>query len=605
MGTSKLLSQIGPALRQAGLAPLAIIDRMLPADIDRTGSGEAVLRARLFTSFCLVVPVLDLPILVSNILDEGIGSPNTLTTLALLALFGFSLALFSLWRRETAAFYLLLTGGFAIYFADVVESGFLQSEGLIWAPLLPFVIAQYQGKRFALLVGAICLAFVWCGWLVLAPGTSGVDLLDVQASLRSPIEFSCAIAAASLLGFLFTHAREELSKEVDRYNAALNMAGDAIQTGYALLRTILETVPHGIVVKDLDGMIIHANRVFAETWHSAEEELAGMAGAALVGGRQEEQALLVQTDRQVIEGDTQLELTLIRPASDGVPRYVHLVKTPLKDSTGAVTGIVEVAIDVTARVAAEQKARILQRMEAIGQVIGGVCHVSNNINQIIVGNLHPLKKLDDERLSAAAHRIEKAVLRETHMNEQLMAYARRRLPGTREPVRVDDAVAGVFERWRAELPPAITARLATNNGAGSCAINAGDFSRALQHLLGNAQEAIPEHGVVEVQVARVVLQRADLPCKPHMRPGAYAEISVRDAGAGMAPAQVRKAFEPFFTTKDPAVHPGLGLSNVFGFAREACGDVMIESEPGRGTTVRMLIPESLHCSHLAQEGSAA
>jgi len=228
-----------------------------------------------------------------------------------------------------------------------------------------------------------------------------------------------------------------------------------------------------------------------------------------------------------------------------------------------------------------------QKLEAIGQLTGGVAHDFNNLLTVIIGALdvvdrHP----DDER---RRHRMLAAALaaarRGEKLTQHLLAFARRQ-PLRPEVRRIDRMIAESEGLLRRALGDAYGFNLRLGGGVRCALVDAGQFEAALLNLVVNARDATPAGGEVTIETRPITLDKAlgELPAGPYLR------IAVTDTGSGMDAETVARAVEPFFTTKPPGEGTGLGLSQVYGFTRQSGGTVDIESRPGQGASIIMLLP---------------
>ncbi len=591
MRANHILNLLGGGLKRRGWTPLRMIDSFLPARPGERGADNDLLRSRVLVGFCAIVVVVLVPIAIKDGVTLGLLGQGMLTTVGIILLLISCLLLLRIFRAETPAFFLLWIGGLGAYFYDLYQTGFLLSQAIVWAPVFVGAVAFYRGKIFVGVTVGLFLAFVWGGWGltkagVLAPVLpAAAKVLDVSTT----IEPSLAILAAALLALFFRHARDHLQEELRQQNASLQMAGDALQANQIVLKTILESVPLGIAVKDADGSLLHVNQAFASIWHMEREAMAGMETSELAPAQPEELKLMVHTDREVVERGTDFDFTMIRTHADE-ESHLHVLKTPLRDPLGEIVGIVEVDTDITGRVKAKQKARMLERMEAIVQVIGGVCHTFNNINHVILGNLLRLEQISDTKGEKYTQKIEDAIQRSAQLNSQLLAYARKGVSKDKVKMSLADRVRYAVHQLqsRCEVSAPIAHVAAAN--LWNVSANREDVDRMLEILLANAHEAGSDTPKVEIKTSNLEVTEERTRLGVRMERGQYVQLLVTDDGMGMSPAVCRKAFEPFFTTKDPALHKGLGLSNIFGMVSEANGHVQIESKLGRGTEVRLFFP---------------
>ncbi|WP_242153217.1 PAS domain-containing sensor histidine kinase [Sphingomonas sp. BAUL-RG-20F-R05-02] len=261
--------------------------------------------------------------------------------------------------------------------------------------------------------------------------------------------------------------------------------------------------------------------------------------------------------------------------------------------------IIAVGRDVTeekaaanALAAAESQLRQAQKMEAVGQLTGGLAHDFNNLLTGMMGNLELLQlrlargKLDDaDRFITAA---QGAGRRAASLTQRLLAFSRRQtLDPT--PTDVNRLIRGMEDLLHRSVGPANNIEVIAEDGLWNAMIDATQLESAILNLCINARDAMPDGGHLTIATANVHLDE-DAARDSDLPPGPYVTISVSDTGTGMSPETIERAFEPFYTTKPIGQGTGLGLSMVYGFARQSNGQVRIASELGRGTTIEIVLP---------------
>ncbi len=257
-------------------------------------------------------------------------------------------------------------------------------------------------------------------------------------------------------------------------------------------------------------------------------------------------------------------------------------------------GAVVRSIDVTDKLRDEAALRQGQKMEAVGQLTGGLAHDFNNILQIVQANLDLMKAsvVADtgalDRLQSASAAAERGA----RLTQQLLAFARRQplAPRPTNVMRMINDVAGLL---RHALGERITLDVTLAPDAWNATIDPGQLENAILNLAINARDAMPDGGTVRVQVSNATLDRRYAALHPEATPGSYVLIDVEDTGTGMPADVVAQAFDPFFTTKQEGKGTGLGLSMVYGFVRQSNGHIRIDSAPGQGTSVKMYLPRTL------------
>jgi len=248
--------------------------------------------------------------------------------------------------------------------------------------------------------------------------------------------------------------------------------------------------------------------------------------------------------------------------------------------------------EITTRTDAEEKLRHAQKMEAVGQLTGGVAHDFNNLLAVIQGNAELLQNYpgmgDDTGLTA----IVRSVDRGTDLTNRLLAFSRRQKLEP-VPVNLDDLIAGMRLMLARTLGENIEIEWLPNKELGAACVDAGQLENALLNLVINARDAMPQGGRVTIETENVVLNERDLEGRDDALPGSYVMLTVRDAGMGIPKNHLTRVFEPFFTTKDVGTGSGLGLSMVYGFVMQSGGHVTIDSEVGNGTAVHLYLPRFL------------
>ncbi len=234
-----------------------------------------------------------------------------------------------------------------------------------------------------------------------------------------------------------------------------------------------------------------------------------------------------------------------------------------------------------------------QKLEAIGQLTGGVAHDFNNLLMAISGNLDLLRAhVSSEIGKRLIEGGRRAVQRGARLTQSLLAFARRQILRP-ELVDVNRTIDEFGDLLRRAAGDTIDMQLVLGSDLGACRIDAAQLLSALMNLVINSRDAMPPTGGrITISTDNVVLSEADAAADPEAAPGSYICITVVDTGMGMTPKVLARAFEPFFTTKEVGSGSGLGLSQVYGFAKQSGGFVHLASEPGQGTTAQLFLPRS-------------
>jgi signal transduction histidine kinase/CheY-like chemotaxis protein/CHASE3 domain sensor protein len=351
-----------------------------------------------------------------------------------------------------------------------------------------------------------------------------------------------------------------------------------------LLQATLESLQDPIFVIDAEGRVVAWNEPFVRLagWDLAKH--GALSRDQLLSGRLPAMRALLGPLK--LEAGTAGSVT-IRVAYDG--RDYDVVRGELRGG-----GAVVRCVDITEKLRDEMALRQGQKMEAIGQLTGGMAHDFNNILQVIQANLDLLKATVDgdaavlARLQAAGAAAERGA----RLTQQLLAFARRQ-PLAPQATNVARLVTDIADLLRHSLGERLTMDLKVADDAWNAKIDPGQLENAILNLAINARDAMKDGGTVTVEVSNAQLDRRYAALHPDVTPGPYVVVAVDDTGTGMPPEVVAQAFDPFFTTKGQGKGTGLGLSMVYGFVRQSNGHIRIDSAISQGTSVKLYLPRTL------------
>jgi signal transduction histidine kinase len=240
---------------------------------------------------------------------------------------------------------------------------------------------------------------------------------------------------------------------------------------------------------------------------------------------------------------------------------------------------------------AEAALRQAQRVEAVGQLTGGVAHDFNNLLTVLIGNIELIQNAAtlDPSLAERLRAMRAAAERGAVLTSHLLAFARRQ-PLLPRAVDLNAVVTGMQDLLESAVGHTVKMELRLGSDLWPAMVDPTQIELVILNLVINARDATPSGGIVTIETGN----RGEAPARPEEPPeGDYVVVRVIDTGTGMTPEVQSQAFEPFFTTKPPGTGSGLGLSQVFGTARQSGGDVLIESSPGKGTSVSVFLPRAL------------
>jgi PAS domain S-box-containing protein len=347
------------------------------------------------------------------------------------------------------------------------------------------------------------------------------------------------------------------------------------------------------------------------SWNPGAERIKGYSSGDIIG--QHFSRFYTEDDRQkglpwtalaIAERTGKYEAEGWRRRKDGTTFMASVVLNAIRDESGRLLGFAKITRDITEKKATEEQLRQAQKMEAVGQLTGGVAHDFNNLLTVIMGNLEHLERvlpsdLPTQRIISSALR---AASRAAMLTHRLLAFSRRQ-PLVPEVVSVNRLVAGMSDLMRRTLGESILIETVLAGGLWSTLADSNQLENALINLAINARDAMPEGGKLTIETANTYLDEAYARMHDEVQPGQYVGVFVTDTGIGMAPETVAHAFEPFFTTKGIGVGTGLGLSQVYGFIKQSGGHVKIYSEVGEGTTVKLYLPRFRGTENVGEERS--
>ena len=356
-----------------------------------------------------------------------------------------------------------------------------------------------------------------------------------------------------------------------------------------LLAAIVESSDDAIIGKDLNGII--------QSWNAGAEKIFGYSAGEMVG---RPLALLIPEDQpdeedQILEkvkrGESVRNFETVRQAKNGRRIDVAVTVSLIKDSTGQIVGASKVARDISERKNLEKQFRQSQKMEAIGQLAGGVAHDFNNILAVIQLQADLLKA--DGNPSPAqldfADEIGPAAQRAATLTRQLLLFSRKEMLQLRD-LDLNESINNMTKMLRRTLGEQVQMEFKFAMQSIFIHADAGMMDQVLMNLAVNARDAMPKGGRLIIETSVVEFDEAAAVHSTLVRPGSFACLSVSDTGCGISADNQLRIFEPFFTTKDVGKGTGLGLATVFGIIQQHQGWINVYSEVGLGTTFRIYIP---------------
>jgi signal transduction histidine kinase/DNA-binding response OmpR family regulator len=411
-------------------------------------------------------------------------------------------------------------------------------------------------------------------------------------------------------------------RDAARREAELRKEGEAI---VRRVNIVLTHLPFGLTMANPEGKIIYANPArdkllrFKDYDRKAGDNLADRLPAFHPDGTPltpDEYPI-----RRALKGELVTDVEIRYDYGNGAHRWINASGIPIHGPDGELQYAIGVAIDISGemqarhellqltetleervrseieeRLKAEEALRQIQKLQAIGQLTGGIAHDFNNLLQVLLGNLDAAERQlggDRQPDLARVHRQVTASLRSAEraaqLTRQLLAFARRQ-PLDPTPTDVNKLVLGMTELLRRTLGESIAIETAIDPGLDFAFADRNQLESALLNLAVNARDAMPGGGGLTIETANCSFDAAAVRRWEEFSVGDYVMIAVTDTGTGIPPEVLPHILEPFFTTKEVGQGTGLGLSQVYGFAKQSGGHVQIYSEVGVGTTVKVYLP---------------
>ncbi len=403
----------------------------------------------------------------------------------------------------------------------------------------------------------------------------------------------------------------------------------ALRESEARFRTMADSAPALIWATDADGQFTFANRRYETEFGLNLNDLSCNDWRRLVHQDDAKAALTrfyaAVMARLPVSGELRMrnkrgEMRWMR--CDGAPRFdddgnflgyvgcnvdmtelylaADVLEAKVTERTQAYLAITEkLQAEMHARERAEHALRQAHKMEAVGQLTGGLAHDFNNLLTGIIGNLELMQnraaRTGNAEFDSYLEGARSAARRATALTHRLLAFSRRQTLEPRQ-LRLEEVLSDVEELVRRTVGPAINLRVCHAPGLWPTHCDQNQLENALLNLAINARDAMPEGGSLEIETENVALDEIFVSEHVDLAAGDYVAISVRDTGAGMTEDTIMRAFDPFFTTKPSGQGTGLGLSMIYGFVKQSGGHIRIISEVGQGCVVRMYLPRCLEAA---------
>jgi PAS domain S-box-containing protein len=355
-----------------------------------------------------------------------------------------------------------------------------------------------------------------------------------------------------------------------------------------LIRAGIEGSGEAIAITDPEGRHSYHNQAFARMFgYRAEELTEPLAQVALYA----DPAIGRAVFDAIMHGRAwQGEADMV--AKDGRHVPVGLRADAIRDERGQLIGLIIVHTDIMERRQLEAQLRQAQKMEAVGQLAGGVAHDFNNMLAVIRGNAD-LMLMDDDQISAAAKEGLKHIVaasdKAANLTRQLLMFSRKQVMQS-QPLALNDLIRNLAKMLARTIREDIRLECLYADQLPFIQADPGMLEQALLNLVVNARDAMPHGGQLHIATEKRSLGAADAQANPEARAGEFVCLSVSDTGTGIAPEHLRRIFEPFFTTKEPDKGTGLGLATVYGIVKQHQGWIELSSKLGAGTRFDIFLP---------------
>ena len=356
-----------------------------------------------------------------------------------------------------------------------------------------------------------------------------------------------------------------------------------------MLTTLIDASPLAIFAVDALGRI--------KIWNQAAEQMFGWRAAEVLGRSlppivpAEKQAEFDTLTAAEKAGQSTAGLETFRLRRDGTRVEVILSAAPLRDAEGRIIGGLRIFADMTARRKLEEQLRHAQKMEAVGQLAGGVAHDFNNLLTIICGYSEVMlaNPSTDSSLKDLIKEIRKAGDRAASLTRQLLAFSRKQVVEYKA-VDLNSIINDIEKMLRRLIGEDISLATALDPTISQVKADAGQLEQIIMNLAVNARDAMLKGGKLTIETSNVELDRRYAAAHPEVNPGRYVLLAVSDTGCGMSEEVKSRIFEPFFTTKEVGRGTGLGLATVYGIVKQSGGHIWLYSEVGQGTTFKVYLP---------------
>ncbi len=383
-------------------------------------------------------------------------------------------------------------------------------------------------------------------------------------------------------------AHAELESRVQRRTSELSAANAQLREATELSQAVIQSSPLAIWALDLDGNVNFWNRAAEHIFGWTEAEVIHRPLPVIPADQQGEYREWLERFRR---GEALAGVERTRLKKDGTAIDVVIWTAPLRDAAGGIRGTIAIDSDLTKHKLLEAQFRQSQKLEAVGRLAGGVAHDFNNILTVIAGYTEMLvgEMRNQPSLLDYAHEIQYAASRAGALTAQLLAFGRRQISQPRV-LDLNEVVSHSTKLLRRVIGEDIEIETHLDPKLGQVKADPIHIDQVIMNLVVNARDAMSHGGKLTIETANQTLDVDYVGRHIGVQPGPYCMLAISDTGLGMDAPTRSRLFEPFFTTKEAGKGTGLGLSIVYGIVKQSGGEVMVYSEPGKGTTFKIYLP---------------
>ena len=436
------------------------------------------------------------------------------------------------------------------------------------------------------LFGAIILVFLSAVYLQKLISEPIHDLAEIATRVTDTKDFK-------------ERAKKTSNDETGQLAEAFNTMLDVVCERDTRLRTLIQTIPDLVWLKDPNGIYLFCNSKFERFFGAREKDIIGKTDYDFVD--KELADFFREKDKAAIaKGNFSINEEEIVYANDGHRELLETIKTPIYGNAGDLIGVLGIARDITKRRQAEKERVKLesqlqqaQKMEAIGTLAGGIAHDFNNLLGVILGFAemaqdqapeNSLIHADLDKVLSAGHRAKDLVA-------QILAFSRQ-TKSEQIHLHPQPILKEAIKLIRSSIPTTISVEQNIEDGCGAIKADPTQLHQIIMNLCTNSYQAMEEHGgILSITLDRTELTTDDLRDEPSLIPGSYVQLTIADTGPGINPDIQKHIFDPYFTTKEVGKGTGLGLSVVHGIVKNHGGMISADSKVGEGTTFHVFFPE--------------